>query len=520
MSENAGVESRAKYGRKGLASKTIGRKSRKIRASLLGAATATALTMGLTSPSLMPEAGADMTFDVITTGPLFWLVDRLGYDHIETDAGPPVGTVTVNLNYTKGGQKEIYDAINAVPFSTNPLLLGTRAPIVLGDGPGAYATVRAYQALIDSAQGNTLDGYDPLAPNLVPLTPNQTNALIGLVRNPTRPNGGFYSRFPSLAEKRGIDSELPDAGIPSGQVSGVKLNTSILDLTLAYESMSDFPVNGNLFALANSMLATFLPTYLLEGDLELMGTTMEDIQDQIVNMQTGRAAEAGQTLFGTFVSSNLPLLELMRWPVHLINFISKQLGHPLNLRTPLADALQPALEILVNIGYSDVQTPTEGGTYNRTFDDAGVATPWRSVQPLTQEERRQVPGDVVDALVNGFRGMFGHDDQQGGAEQEGDDQGGDTEEGSTPDDDQSQSSGGIDGLLNGIGTQIQDLLHPASPSPAASALAGSGAARLSNAGPAARHSSATATANRSAVNSAHRGVGASKRVGHHSESSE
>jgi hypothetical protein len=75
---------------------------------------------------------------------------------------------------------------------------------------------------------------------------------------------------------------------------------------------------------------------------------------------------------------------------------------PITVPTLLADALQPAAEILVNVGYTDVQTPSEGGTYNRTYDQSGTYTPYLSVNPLTPAEWAQVPGDVVRALVNGF----------------------------------------------------------------------------------------------------------------------
>lgn len=490
---------------------SVVRRSRKLKKGLAGAVTATAMTVGLVSPAFAPEASADMTFDVITAGPLFWLLDRLGYDHIDTDAGPPIGTVTVNFDYTKGEPKDIYDAINAVPFSTNPLMVGTRSPIVLADANAAYSAVAAYRALIASAQGNTPEDYDPLAPNLVPLTPNQTNELIGLIRNPIRPNGGIYSRFESLADRFGIDSAMPDSGIAPDQVSGVKLNTSILDVSLAYDSMSDFPVTRNFWAIANSLVASFLPTYLLDGG-QLEGVDMDALQDMVVNMQLGRAAEAGETLYGTFLSTDLPLLELMRWPAHVINFISQQMGHPLNLATPLADALQPALEILVNIGYTDVQTPTEGGTYNRTFDDAGVLTPFGSVDPLTPEERQQVRGDVIDALVNGFHGMFSGQTEPEDTE----------EEPAEGDDPQPQSGGGVDEFLNGI---VQGLLNPAAASPAASAVAASAAtasqnARPRNAGPAAKHSSAPSATNRDSAGSAHRNLGGSKRAAHRSASSD
>jgi hypothetical protein len=92
-----------------------------------------------------------------------------------------------------------------------------------------------------------------------------------------------------------------------------------------------------------------------------------------------------------------------------------------------ADALQPAFEILVNIGYSDVitpnnlnscavkcNTPADAQTYaqlgysayDRSFLTPSVTEPFLSVNPLTPAEWLQVPGDVVRALLTGFSDVF------------------------------------------------------------------------------------------------------------------
>ena len=88
--------------------------------------------------------------------------------------------------------------------------------------------------------------------------------------------------------------------------------------------------------------------------------------------------------------------------MRITNAVLNGVGVPITLGTPLADALQPALTILVNTGYTDVQTPSEGGTYNRTYDQSGVYTPFLSQATLTPQEWLQVPGDVVKALIGGI----------------------------------------------------------------------------------------------------------------------
>jgi hypothetical protein len=110
----------------------------------------------------------------------------------------------------------------------------------------------------------------------------------------------------------------------------------------------------------------------------------------------------GRNSYTTVIPTDLALLEPLRLPTRILTLagIDNPLPSPLN---SIANAVQPALTILVNIGYSDVQTPTEGGTYNRTFDQFDDPNkPFLSESPLTPEEALQVPGDVLQALVAGI----------------------------------------------------------------------------------------------------------------------
>ena len=100
---------------------------------------------------------------------------------------------------------------------------------------------------------------------------------------------------------------------------------------------------------------------------------------------------------------DLALLEPVRLPGRILGLAGINLPFPDPLDA-VADAVQPALVILVNIGYSDVQTPSEGGNYNRTFDQFNDPNkPFLSESPLTLEEALQVPGDVAQALIGGIQ---------------------------------------------------------------------------------------------------------------------
>ena len=207
-----------------------------------------------------------------------------------------------------------------------------------------------------------------------------------------------------------------------------------MDLTWAYDTISDFPVTLNPFSIVNSLIAG-LPINLV-GGVALTGLTGPDGPTTttalglnvagvlgILNRLSSGSLDVtdGQAYYGTLLPNDLPILEPLRLPSRLINTVFGT-----DLGTPFADALQPAFEILVNTGYSDVITPNNldscavkcdtadaqtyaqlgYSAYDRSFLTPSVAEPFLSVNPLTPAEWLQVPGDVVRALFTGFGDVF------------------------------------------------------------------------------------------------------------------
>lgn len=395
------------------------------KAALFGAAAATAvtMTMGTVAEPVAPSANA-LTLDATTTGPLLWLIDELGVDSITIPGVPaPIGPLTINLDWTRADPVALNNELNSSAFgpfivgtATRPYILasGATGPVMVAVGTGVPAAIQAYQALLSSANGNTLPGYDPLVAagkvNALgqPCTggfgcsqgTNVTNLPIALIRNPETPNGGLYARFAPIFNLFGQNPVSPNA--TSGSSTGIRLNGAIINVALGYDFLSDFPETLNPFSLANSLLAGLLPTYLLDGGT-IKGADTDTIIGNLIGLLT---LGTPSTSYSTFVPNDLPLLEPLRLPSRILNAVFKQVGVPITLGTPLADALQPALSILVNIGYTDVQTPSEGGTYNRTYDQSGQYVPFLSRATLTPQEWAAVPGDVVKALVNGFRDVL------------------------------------------------------------------------------------------------------------------
>jgi len=397
--------------------------------AVMGAAVATAATVAVGSAP--PASALDINQQVYTAGPLLNLLPLLGVDTIPISLGtlPGVGDTTLILDLApiEYDTPNIYNTVNALPFSQRsgfgnqpydrvfgaPVDPPDQFPAVLGSGIGTLNTIKSYRAQISSIGGTTPPGYTPYQP--VPGSSGTiTNQALLYLRNPLRPNGGIGPRFGSLLSLFGLDSSLPDVGEIPGD-SGMGLNTATLDVTWAYDLFSDFPVTLNPFSLVNSLL-TVLPVNLA-GGVSLQALNLTDAGVNIAGTLgiLRRIAflpiAAGQAWYGTLLPNDLPILEPLRFPSRLINAVTG-----LNLGTPLADALQPAAKILVNIGYSDVVTPAEIAAdptlaetyqpYDRTFLTSATTEPFLSVNPLTPAEWLQVPGDVVKALIGGFVSVF------------------------------------------------------------------------------------------------------------------
>ncbi len=381
-------------------------------------ALAVAVTVGA------PAARADVDFGAVTTGPLFAAAAVLGVDTVVIQDVDVVGDITLNLAWSPAIPPVLGDAVNAYPFGGfNPLGAtfkrqpgGAVGALILGgSGIGAYNAGLAYEALLASAAGNTPPGYTPLVPsgtvsslNGQPCTTgptcvqgtNVTNLAVLQANNPGTPNGGLFARFGPILNLFGVQAVSAEG--TSASSTGVDLNAATVSVAWGYNAMSDFPATLNPFSLANSLLATVLPTNLLGG------TSFEGDSDDLIYTRLGFLVtlDLPSTSYSTFAPDDLPLLEPLRLPARLINAVLGALGVALTLPTPLADALEPALEILVNTGYTDVITPTDGGTYTRTYRQSGDYVPFLSQAPLTPAEWLQVPGDVLRALVVGFQDAF------------------------------------------------------------------------------------------------------------------
>ena len=212
MRETAGNR-KARRSRQGRGSMT--KRTRTWRRPL---ALATAMTVGVAAaPAPLPEAQADINIPLITQDPVFTagilagLIAGLGVDNVtiplnlSIDSGIiGIGTITIGdldlvLRNVPSSPQSIYNSINGWNGWSTSGSTRSRFPATLGIGNGAYDTVNAYRAQLQSVAGDTPPGYTPFVPGPSGQT-NFTSQALLLVQDPYRPNGGILTRFGPLLQ--------------------------------------------------------------------------------------------------------------------------------------------------------------------------------------------------------------------------------------------------------------------------------------------------------------------------------
>lgn len=216
---------------------------------------------------------------------------------------------------------------------------------------GSQSAVIASQVMRDLASGSSIFGANP---------PRADQLNFVLFGNEASPNGGMFSRFPNLS--------LPSLGLTFGGSTPADAIYPTAIYTLEYDGFASFPryplnIIADLNALAGIVYVH--PTYL---DL-----TPEQINNAIP-LPTS-PGYSGVTSYYMIRTENLPLLE----PLRAIPVIGD----------PLANLVQPALKVIVNLGYGD---PAHG--FSTSYAD--VLTPFGLFPDVSLAE-------VADALGAGIR---------------------------------------------------------------------------------------------------------------------
>lgn len=304
-------------------------------------------------------------------------------------------------------------------------ILNQRRAIIFSESLGGLTTSLAYRDMINAVQSNDPDWGVGV-----------TGQWLIFVNNPSRPGGGLFALATPFTKQFGLDLTTPDAGSYTNADMTKVLNTSILDITWAYNPLSDVPTTLNPLAWANSAAAGVFLTYLLPSEEnnigehvlpQLLGGILDGtkvmldptggqglelvplwndivkVADKIDFLDLGLdkalkdLADAtkfpGTATYITYDSGNLPLLEPFRMAPHLLNLVPG-----VDIPTPLTDSVEDALRMMVNMGYQDV----DPDTLERNFDKAGEqAYLWHS--PLTPTQQLAANEMIFDALIDGIQ---------------------------------------------------------------------------------------------------------------------
>ncbi|MGH3562509.1 MAG: PE-PPE domain-containing protein, partial [Mycobacterium sp.] len=184
---------------------------------------------------------------------------------------------------------------------------------------------------------------------------------IVMVGDTGAPNGGLLQRFDL---PNGTEPTIPSLGLTFTQGQPSDLYPTDV-YTLEYDGWADFPrYPTNVLADLNALLGMFIE------HLAYFGVTSEQIQDAI---QLPTSAADILTHY-YMMPQDLPLLD----PLRLIPVLGN----------PLADLLEPDMQVLVNLGYGSITDGWDPG-------DADVQT------PLGFQPSSSVLEQVPAALING-----------------------------------------------------------------------------------------------------------------------
>lgn len=397
----------------------------------------TAQLLGLTPENVIKAAGG-LTGNTELASAVVTLLDVLDkISPIEAGIKGPMPSDVYNavngLDYTFTGLSgmlgldNVWGISDALDWLTNNApILNQRRAVILSESLGGLTTSLAYRDMINAVQSNDPDWKVGV-----------TGQWLIFINNPSRPGGGLFALATPFTNLFGLNLTTPDAGsytnedANGGDITKV-LNTSILDITWAYNPLSDVPTTLSPLAWANSAAAGLFLTYLLPDEGNNIGNHVlpkllvgigdgvkvmldpsggqglemlpgwNDFVDFVgwfpgvgdwLDDVTNATKFPGNATYITYDSGNLPLLEPFRMAPHLLNLVPG-----VDIPTPLTDSVEDALRMMVNMGYQDVD-PT---TLERNFDKAGdQAYLWHS--PLTPTQQLEAVQTVFNALVDGIQ---------------------------------------------------------------------------------------------------------------------
>lgn len=205
--------------------------------------------------------------------------------------------------------------------------------------------------------------------NSDPQAPPSGQLSFVLTANTNRPNGGLFTRFPGVhIPILNITFNSPPTPTDTGYAT--------TDIAYQYDPIADFPRYPlNVLADLNAVMALpgvhlsypnpYLSSSVFVPSRLPYGYTVAQVQ-QLVSDPANRQ-NYGDTTYITIPAANLPLMQ------PLIDFgAATGLGA---VTTPIVDLLQPALRVIVELGYDRTSygTPSPAGLFPRVAPSVVVA---------------------------------------------------------------------------------------------------------------------------------------------------
>lgn len=288
-----------------------------------------------------------------------------------TSLTPPIGLVTPEELYPLTGVKSLTlnkSVAEGLAILDNALYeqiaVNGESVTVFGISQSAVIASLEMQNL---AAGTSAFGASP---------PDATQLNFILTGNEMNPNGGMLSRFPDLS--------APSLGMTfyGGTHSDTIYPTAIY--TLEYDGFADFPRYPlNFIADLNAVMGI---VYVHSQYFELTPAQI----DSAIELPTS-PGYSGNTTYYIIETENLPLLE----PVRAIPVIGN----------PIANLLQPPLEVIVNLGYGDPEfgystSPADVTTPFGLFPDVSPVTVFNALADATQEGIQDFTADIHALQAN------------------------------------------------------------------------------------------------------------------------
>lgn len=261
-----------------------------------------------------------------------------------------VKSLPLNISVNQGAEQVSY-TFSLLPDGTPTTVFGYSQSAIIG-------------SLLQS-------GFQPSGSPYAPVPDGIDDSInFVFVGNEMNPNGGLLSRFPEL--------ELSSLGIPFyGPTPPDAYPTA--NYTLEYDGFADFPRYPlNFLSVINAGLGlAFVHTKYATSVGEDGCVTYCLTQEMVDNAVVLPTTDPSQKYF--FIpTENLPILE----PLRLIPLIGN----------PLADLIQPALKVIVDLGYADAAHGFASGGQ----PDANVLTPFGLFPDVD-------PMEVIQRLIDGVR---------------------------------------------------------------------------------------------------------------------